>query len=721
MKRLAWTVVLACGFLAACSQGEQDEIVIPPEEQDLVASYDKEDTGYLSDQASEMEGVFESELRLSTAGLSETERQQLVIGLQAGSWKLRSLVGEHIKFAKNKLNTEKLHMNLSAQDIEESELTEEAGLVRVSYRLRIETIVSFEELRDAGIDPGSLTNKQFEVVLPADPREIFSRVGEACAEGYDSGSLADYNYFYYFKADKPGCDLPSVQATFTLHSLLPRKTTYPEYDRLIADSKLTTAVFFGAAGHEEEVSSWDEGVREHREFIRALEERGFRKLQDLEPKGVRYTRSRSGLDEQVDVISPTDLHALQHDTDGLFKQALLDHEIVIYNGHSFYGSLDVLMDKDAYPPDTYQILFMNSCWSYEYYTKEVFSHKASADDPEGWALADVVNNTEPAWFLNMGEETRILMTNIWAGAESGGQDGSRQFTWDAIVEAMNRHALDRYESWNLESHEIYGVSGVRTNCYDPDHPDACMGQQDEEPRSGESITRENTDAAEIPDEDQAGVRSTISVDEQVDFNQVELRVQIEHSWVGDLVIELEHAGRTVTLQSRQGGSDQNLDAVFQPIGFAGTGSAGDWTLVVRDLAARDTGRLVSWSLTLRYQPEASDPQSYTDEANAEIPDADPEGLSRSIEVDADRLIGSLEVEIDISHSYLGDLLVELEHDGKKVCLHDHQGGSGDDLVQTYPIEDFDGDNARGTWTLHVIDSAQMDSGQLNRWALTFGS
>lgn len=113
---------------------------------------------------------------------------------------------------------------------------------------------------------------------------------------------------------------------------------------------------------------------------------------------------------------------------------------------------------------------MNSCWSYEYYTKQVFAAKSTPEDPQGWLLADVVNNTEAAWFLNMADETRILLTNLFAGAETGGKDGNRYYTWANINAAMNQLSIQRYQSWGLKSHEIYGVSGVRTNRWDPEHP-----------------------------------------------------------------------------------------------------------------------------------------------------------------------------------------------------------------------------------------------------------
>ncbi len=720
MKKLL-SLILAIslqGWMTGC--GATDEgIEIPPEEQDLVSSFDKTDTGYYSDQATEIQGLYAGSMDLDLSDMGETERAALLSDLRAGGWKLRNLVGDHIKYGKNQLNTEKLHVNLSAQDIQYHDVTVEGTSARVVYTLGIESIVSREELREAGIDLDSLTNREFPVVLPADPRNVFNRVGEVCAEGFDAGSLADYNYFYYFKPDKEGCTLPLCNATFTLQSLLPQKTTYPEYDRLTVDGKVTVAVFFGAAGHEEEVSYYDEGMREHREFVSALKSRGFSKKEDLDPKGERYKRTRSGLEEIVDVVSPTDLHALQHDTDGIFTQALLTHEIVIYDGHSFYGSLSVLGDKDAYPADTYQILFMNSCWSYEYYTKQVFEHKASSDDHEGWALADVVNNTEAGWFLNMGDETRILLTNLLAGCESGGREGTRHYTWDAIVEAMNKHAMDRFRSWNLKSHEIYGVSGVRSNCYDPDNPDSCKGQGNQ--GEGEVVTVENTEVIAIPDNQPDGISSGINVPNDIAFTSIAVEVDIEHTWVGDLDISLEHNGKVINLQSRQGGSQKNLNTTFHPIGFDGLGSSGDWILRISDNANRDTGSLKRWAVTLTYDKEAEDPLTYQSTDGVDIPDNDENGVASNIDVSEDRTIASLLVTVDIAHTYVGDLVIELEHVGTLITLQDQEGGSAENLQAEFRPQDFNASSTQGTWTLVVSDRAQVDTGRLNAWSLTFGN
>lgn len=476
MKKETLACLLAAGLIGCGPEGaDQSGAYIPPEEDDLVVEQSKVDTGYYSNLSMELEGEFVSQMNLDLSAETPEARTAYAERLKGSTWELRSLVDSHVKFAKTQLNTEKLHLNLTSDDVQAQEIVVRDTKVWIPYSIKIETIVSFEELQKAGIDPNSLAEKNYAVKVPADPRNVFAKAGERCATGFDAGSLADYNYFYYFDYQKQGCDLDLVDGLFTVKSLLPKKTTYPEYDRLAADGKVEVVVFFGAAEHGWKPGDWDWGVNEHGELTSALRSRSFQSA-SMEGGGVRYTRTRNGVSEIVDVFSPADLTALDHDTDGLFVRMLKTHEVVVYNGHSFYGSLNVLDQRENYPEGVYQILFIDSCWSYEYYTKQVFRNKATAQDPNGWDLADVVNDTESGWFHNNAEETRILLTNIFAGVEALGRDAVRDFNWSNIIEAMNKHALDSQQSRGTETHEIFGVSGVRTNKFDPD--------KEEEPQAG---------------------------------------------------------------------------------------------------------------------------------------------------------------------------------------------------------------------------------------------
>lgn len=108
-----------------------------------------------------------------------------------------------------------------------------------------------------------------------------------------------------------------------------------------------------------------------------------------------------------------------------------------------------------------------------------------------------------------------------------------------------------------------------------------------------------------------------------------------------------------------------------------------------------------------------------DDAPLPIPDADPTGVTSTITVTEGGSISSLAVNVDIQHTYTGDLTVELKRveDGLSVRLHDRAGGSQDDIVKTYTVSDFNGTDAAGTYQLVVIDHARQDTGTLRAWSL----
>ena len=79
---------------------------------------------------------------------------------------------------------------------------------------------------------------------------------------------------------------------------------------------------------------------------------------------------------------------------------------------------------------------------------------------------------------------------------------------------------------------------------------------------------------------------------------------------------------------------------------------------------------------------------------------------------------SVSVAIDISHTYIGDLKVDLvAPDGTTRTLHNRSGIGADDIDQTYE-PDFGGVSIAGTWTLQINDNyAAEDDGTLNSWTL----
>ena len=112
----------------------------------------------------------------------------------------------------------------------------------------------------------------------------------------------------------------------------------------------------------------------------------------------------------------------------------------------------------------------------------------------------------------------------------------------------------------------------------------------------------------------------------------------------------------------------------------------------------------------------------------EIPDNDRDGVEDWIEVDEDRTLEWVEVNVDINHSYRGDLeLVLVSPDGTESVLarpHVSQDSSkaGADYNWTFTTARHWGESSKGEWTLRVIDkyseSDKNDTGGiLNSWSL----
>jgi len=262
-----WPLVVCMGLFMGCS--EEDDFFVPDEQDDLVTETGgKADTGYMSTLATELEGEYAGSLVLDVSEKTMEERDTLVGNFKSGAWSAKNIIMDQVKYAKNKINSESLHMNLYSNEIEVESAELVGDRIVVQYRANLESIVSNEELEEAGRTVEEVIGSTTTVRTPADPTDLFDRIGDKCAEGFDEGDLANYNYFYYFKPDKEGCDIELSEASFTVSSLAPPETTYPEYDRLGADGKVTVMVIFGAAGHEEEVDSWDWGMREWRDFKR---------------------------------------------------------------------------------------------------------------------------------------------------------------------------------------------------------------------------------------------------------------------------------------------------------------------------------------------------------------------------------------------------------------------------------------------------------------------
>ena len=111
-------------------------------------------------------------------------------------------------------------------------------------------------------------------------------------------------------------------------------------------------------------------------------------------------------------------------------------------------------------------------------------------------------------------------------------------------------------------------------------------------------------------------------------------------------------------------------------------------------------------------------------ANLAIPDNNPNGVASSIAVNVSGVVGRIRVSVDITHTYIGDLQVELQSPtGRRAILHARSGGSQNDLRRTYDsnspgqLSNMIGQPAQGNWILSVRDAEAIDTGKLNTWSL----
>lgn len=115
-------------------------------------------------------------------------------------------------------------------------------------------------------------------------------------------------------------------------------------------------------------------------------------------------------------------------------------------------------------------------------------------------------------------------------------------------------------------------------------------------------------ALAIPDSPKAGVKSSLAVNSAPKGRQVQVTVDLVHTYKGDLLIELlSPDGKVVILHNRSGGSLDNIKGTFGAdlasaqslAGLAQVTQSGNWSLRITDKASRDVGTLKSWSLIFK--------------------------------------------------------------------------------------------------------------------------
>lgn len=180
------------------------------------------------------------------------------------------------------------------------------------------------------------------------------------------------------------------------------------------------------------------------------------------------------------------------------------------------------------------------------------------------------------------------------------------------------------------------------------------------------------------------------------------------------------------------------------------------TGVINCTATPQAGQAANFSYTFTASAGGAPPSELCAVVGEAIPDNNVSGLSNTLPVVQLGTITDLDVLLDIDHTYVGDLSVDLVHvsstttvrlvnrpgvsagnqfgcsgDNIKVTLDDQATSSIQNDCQNqqgpaFPaqryrpanaLSSFNGRALNGSWTLRVSDNAQGDTGQLVRWCL----
>jgi subtilisin-like proprotein convertase family protein len=239
----------------------------------------------------------------------------------------------------------------------------------------------------------------------------------------------------------------------------------------------------------------------------------------------------------------------------------------------------------------------------------------------------------------------------------------------------------------------------------------------------------------IPDNNAAGISSPLRIEENGIVRGIQVAVDISHTYIGDLKVELiSPSGEWAVLHDHMGGGAKNLATAYSSENHAalaaltGNPVKGDWVLHVSDDVVHDTGKLNHWAIQIFRSEIRNDNRIQVESAPAlAIPDNDPGGAGDAISISRAGTVRDLLVKIKVTHSYIGDLLIELIGPrGDRAILHNKAGSNSKNIDKTYTLTDqsalgaFVGSPTQGNWVLWASDHAARDIGKLDRWSLDIG-
>ncbi len=370
--------------------------------------------------------------------------------VQAPSWRLKKAPAMLAQYAMTALSHRGvLYLESIAEDASSPERVEwliddewvatadveEFSEERMTFRIRGMNAVLLDGHMEHAVEGSMLT-----ATVPVRPYAVMDEAGDSCAKHDDHLTLSSSVYWYVWRPAKFGCQVDRQEMTLTVSKVLPQTVTYPEWDRLVEDGKVTAVVLFGQIG--DDMSEWDPGFRNMKRMANNLERAGYHEVEA--PLGRRFARDVQGVTIEIDMYSPHEFSGLSdHANFGNFQKAISEHEIVAYDGHSMLGSSDFWARPDY--PEFYQVYLYGGCLGYEYYVAPIVEGKG------GWGNVDIVSSV-----IAVSADANYYAGPFFAKLETAITSGY-DVTWKDILGAIRRSVGD----------STFGASGVRENCFSP--------------------------------------------------------------------------------------------------------------------------------------------------------------------------------------------------------------------------------------------------------------
>jgi Somatomedin B domain len=291
----------------------------------------------------------------------------------------------------------------------------------------------------SGVQEGST----FEATVPVDPFNVMSAAGDKCANFDGHISLSQSVYWYLWNPEKSGCSLQTQQMQITVSRMFAEsQQTYPEFDQLIADGKVTGVVLFGQIG-DGPIDDSETGVRNMKTMANWLMQADFTEVTSP-PVGRRFIKHIGQTDFELDLYAPSDFSGLgDYAHFSNLQKAISEHEIIVYDGHSMLGASD-FWSKPTYP-DFYQIYIYGGCLGYEYYVHPILEGKG------GWSKLDLVSSV-----VEVSADANEIAGPVFAKV-AWALDHNYDASWRTLLLGIRNRVGD----------STFGASGVRDNCFSP--------------------------------------------------------------------------------------------------------------------------------------------------------------------------------------------------------------------------------------------------------------